>query len=118
MTEFLALSPDVWSWACTVIEITTGEVPHAGLELLDVLLNVRDKRMTPLTGKPNIAPAWIMPLLNQCFAYDPAQRPTFQQIVQFLNDNKPHEVQMVERGIMERQRKRQELVSLLDSVVV
>eukprot|EP01122_Echinamoeba_exundans_P016222 TRINITY_DN8155_c0_g1_i1.p1 TRINITY_DN8155_c0_g1~~TRINITY_DN8155_c0_g1_i1.p1 ORF type:complete len:789 (-),score=100.61 TRINITY_DN8155_c0_g1_i1:41-2407(-) len=109
---------DVWSWACTVVEMTTGDVPHAGTELLDVLINVRDRRMTPLTGRPASTPAWILPLLNQCFAYDPSQRPTFQQIIHFMNDHKPQEVQNLERSIMERQRRRQELVSLLDSVVV
>lgn len=109
---------DVWSWACTVVEMITGNVPFPDMGLLDAMVAVRDLQLTPISNILTHIPSWIAPLLTKCFAYDPQSRPTFADICDALDNCKPPEIVTLERVIEERKRKREQLVSLIDSVVV
>lgn len=111
---------DVYSYACTLVEILTGHVPFAGIDMLDVVLAVRDKMTTPLdeVSQDIKIPKWILSVLEDCFRYDPTARPSFNEIIAMLEKNAPSEVLAVERKIERRRKKREEILAAIDTLVV
>jgi len=73
---------DVWAYGVTLYEITAGELPYLGMDLLDAALYVRDQKGNP--GIPQTAPKVLAKLMADCWKYNPDDRPTFQQIIDRL----------------------------------
>ncbi|KAG5176824.1 kinase-like domain-containing protein, partial [Tribonema minus] len=74
---------DIWGFGCTLIQMITGHSPWHGLKLrtlpaLLAALNRAEGRMPPLP--PGLDPA-LHVLLVSCFQWEPAQRPTSQQLL-------------------------------------
>lgn len=73
---------DVWSYASTLYEILTLEMPFGHQNLVDIAVSVRDNGVNP--GVPSDASPEIAELMKMCWQVDPEQRPTFTQIVHYL----------------------------------
>ena len=86
----------MWSYGALLIELVTGKEPFAGKELLNVAVEVRDGKSTALDQLPADikCPEWIVALIKKCFAFEPEQRPSFADIVEFLNACKPNHVEL------------------------
>eukprot|EP00741_Cyanophora_paradoxa_P008510 tig00001336_g8235.t1 len=74
---------DVFAWACLAFEVISGRVPYAGLPQEQAAAMVATQGARPC---PNIMPARnccrdLGQLLMACWAEEPAQRPSFAQIV-------------------------------------
>ena len=68
---------DSWSFACTLLEMLTGDQPWKDMKMAPICFKVMQKQT------PNI-PAGLPPALEQmlrsCFSFEPANRPTFKQM--------------------------------------
>ena len=97
---------DVWAFGITAWEILTRKQPHAGANLLDLGIRIRDEGLTPPV--PPQAPKQLKALLQRCWEfvfvfavfsslssnsapsrYEPIERPTFQEIVDQLEADFP-----------------------------
>ena len=78
---------DMWSWACSVVEMATGRVPWSHLpndvrRKVPILFYIG--KSTPPNHHPPIPThlsGALREILQSCFAYDPKDRPTADQIV-------------------------------------
>lgn len=74
---------DVWSYGVVLWEITTlGSQPYPGLSNSDVLTFVTEDRRT--MDVPKGCPQIVGDLMFICWQYEPYSRPTFQDLVEFL----------------------------------
>eukprot|EP01122_Echinamoeba_exundans_P001472 TRINITY_DN1151_c0_g1_i2.p1 TRINITY_DN1151_c0_g1~~TRINITY_DN1151_c0_g1_i2.p1 ORF type:complete len:288 (+),score=67.31 TRINITY_DN1151_c0_g1_i2:95-865(+) len=94
---------DVWAFGATVVEIlTAGAKPYVSREaqlptLADLALAIRDSGLTSLDCLDETVvqfslqapPSWTRELLATVFAQNPADRPTFRQILSKLKKLKP-----------------------------
>ncbi|ORX52046.1 Pkinase-domain-containing protein [Hesseltinella vesiculosa] len=69
---------DIWSLACTVIELLTGKPPYANLIAMSVLYHIVEDDMPPLPS--NISNP-LDAFLRRCFQKDPNQRPTAEALL-------------------------------------
>lgn len=86
---------DVWSFAVTCVEILTQMAPYKGMSLMVIasycLLvdgtnfyrEVLGNRLRPTAPDTDVPPE-IANLIKDCSAFQPEDRPTFQQIVSRL----------------------------------
>jgi serine/threonine protein kinase len=73
---------DVWSFGIVVWEIIYKDIPHSKLEIFEAALKIRDEKLTPeITPQ---SPPMLTKLMQSCWAQDPTDRPTFDEICQFL----------------------------------
>jgi serine/threonine protein kinase len=72
---------DVWSFAVVLWELVAGERPYRGLTHGQVLHQIAQGRALE---PPACAPPAFAAFLRRCLAADPAERPTFEQIVREL----------------------------------
>jgi len=81
-----SVKSDVWMYGCVVIEILTGNYPYAHIEdLLQVAISLRDDdKFHP--EAPKDAPQVLKDILEACFQYLPADRPTFSDIMKMFKD--------------------------------
>ena len=86
---------DVWAFACTLIELLTGEVPYFSFPggLPELAVAVRNNDVSPLEYlKVDLnglgCPQWCSDLLNKCFALNPDERPSFAEILEWLKREK------------------------------
>lgn len=71
----LTRQTDIWSWAASVLEMFTGELPWGEGELSDIALeNYLEKG--PQDGDIPKMPAAVADILRHCLQSDPAQRPS------------------------------------------
>lgn len=77
---------DVWSYGIVMWELFTfGKIPYPSLQ---------SKEVEEFVGKgerntiPDSTPPLIAKLMRQCWREDPARRPTFAQIVEFLRSER------------------------------
>ena len=80
---------DSWSFACTLLEMLTGDQPWKDMKMAPICFKVMQRQT------PNI-PAGLPPVLEQmlcsCFSFEPANRPTFKQMYDvFRGDWAPKE---------------------------
>jgi serine/threonine protein kinase len=68
---------DIWSVACFVIELITGDPPYFELPSISALFRIVQDDMPPLPS----ASERCLDFLRACFARDPAQRPTAQVLL-------------------------------------
>ena len=75
---------DVWSWACTAIEVLTLEYPYQRrlLTPIQVALEVMKYKMRPEVSEEAVGGAKMSALLKKCFSFTPSERPTFSQIAE------------------------------------
>jgi hypothetical protein len=67
---------DVWALACVVVEMCTGVMPWADLQMQQIICAVCVERDAPVV--PDHAPA--ADVLRRCFAFEPANRPTAAEL--------------------------------------
>jgi serine/threonine protein kinase len=79
-----SMKSDVWSFGCVVYEIVQGEEPHLRLseDLLNLALQIRDQGLTP--GVPDNSPPVLRSVMEACWRQDPAERPTFSELLKML----------------------------------
>jgi serine/threonine protein kinase len=75
---------DVWSFGMVLYELTTNTIPYDYCEYPTTEVLV-DKKTPPIPNQIEIHPT-LLNLMNQCWNWDPQQRPSFSQIVQTLRD--------------------------------
>ena len=71
---------DIWAMACVVVEMCTGEMPFAGLQINQITRAVCDHRRVP--DVPDHVPA--AELIRRCFAFDPTERPSASELADAL----------------------------------
>ncbi|KAF9075358.1 hypothetical protein BDP27DRAFT_1315932 [Rhodocollybia butyracea] len=74
--ELKGASPksDIWSLACTVIELLTGKPPYGDIpNSMSVMFRIVEDDVPPIP--PGVSPL-LEDFLKKCFHKDPAQRPT------------------------------------------
>ena len=71
-------SADVWSFACTVVEMVSGSRPYHNLECGAVILRTVEDACPPLDGCDD---PHLTAMLRQCFNKNVAERPTPQQLL-------------------------------------
>jgi len=73
----------VFAFGCLLWELICREVPHDGLDPIDIRSKVEK-------GEPLRMPYGVDPrlgqLINDCRAVAPEKRPTFEQVVKVLSD--------------------------------
>ncbi|KAE9397077.1 hypothetical protein BT96DRAFT_996156 [Gymnopus androsaceus JB14] len=87
--ELKGASPksDIWSLACTVIELLTGRPPYGDIpNSMSVMFRIVEDDMPPIP--PGISPL-LEDFLKKCFHKDPAQRPSAELLCehQWLKQN-------------------------------
>lgn len=74
-------SVDVFAFGCLLWELVMREVPHDGVEAVDIRAKVEkgEQLKLPYNLDPRLAP-----LVNSCRAVQSSQRPSFDQVVATL----------------------------------
>jgi len=73
---------DVWSFGIVVWEIVAESLPYQDEDLVDVLVQIRDKARTPKI--PEECPPLLRELMELCWKRQPEERPTLKEISQML----------------------------------
>ena len=74
---------DVWSYGVLVWELMTrGIIPYPNLQYFEVLIHIRNGYRLP---KPNYCPELVFVILQECWAPNPKNRPSFAEISKRLN---------------------------------
>ncbi|ENN79589.1 hypothetical protein YQE_03960, partial [Dendroctonus ponderosae] len=116
---------DIWSYGVLLWELLTGQVPYKGIDTLAVAYGVASNRLTLLI--PTTCPQPWKELMEKCWEADPHNRPSFEQILEDLNEiahssftQTPHESfhimqedwrQEIEEVLLDLRRKEKELRS-------
>ncbi|XP_048259853.1 mitogen-activated protein kinase kinase kinase 11-like [Haliotis rufescens] len=75
---------DVWSYGVVLWELLTGETPYKGIDALGVAYGVAVNKLTlPI---PSTCPNLFADLMADCWHQEPHERPTFQAILQRLEE--------------------------------
>jgi serine/threonine protein kinase len=82
---------DVWAFGALLVELISGDEPFPGMSPVECGVWIRDGVATPLNYVPiGVAvPQWVFSLIGRCFTFDASQRPSFNDVVTFLNENVP-----------------------------
>ena len=64
---------DVWGYGATLLHLASGQLPYADLSQMQ-MLSAMYKRRPP--DVPASLPAWLQQMLQQCFSFDTAARPS------------------------------------------
>ncbi len=85
LSKPLSEKVDVYSWAVTMWEVRAGQEPVSNIDSVDSLL-----RFVCRDGfRPAVAPTWpdsLQLLISACWHAQPEQRPSFEHIVQQLQN--------------------------------
>jgi len=74
------LASDVYSFGIILFEAYTRKMPYDGEDFNDVIKFVADKRVQKRPPLPKSAPPQIASMMTECFADDPNERPTFDEL--------------------------------------
>jgi serine/threonine protein kinase len=77
---------DVWMFGILIYEIVAQCEPHTKIAPNDLLTLIRDKGMTPTI--PSNCPVELRQLMEICWNKHPEQRPTFENICEYLGKEK------------------------------
>ncbi|OQR87089.1 hypothetical protein ACHHYP_09562 [Achlya hypogyna] len=90
---------DVYSFGVILTELSTLQLPYAGLQLSQsiILERVRKGTLRPDVGVSS--PTWLRDLATDCMKYDPNERPNVQAILQRLTDRRRLEASFVSTSI-------------------
>lgn len=83
-SEPYSLAADVYSFGIVVWEIVARETPYRGMNSVDVSMRVLRGERPDLNNIGPSVPVAIKDLIRSCWDQNPARRPTFRQIMQFL----------------------------------
>lgn len=75
--ERATFASDIWSLACTVVELLTGRPPYANLLAMTAMFKIVEDDMPPL---PEFCSAELEDFLQLCFAKQPQDRPTAEML--------------------------------------
>ena len=75
--ERATYASDIWSLACTVVELLTGKPPYSNLLAMTAMLKIVEDDMPPLPD--NCSPE-LEDFLQLCFAKQPEDRPTAEML--------------------------------------
>jgi Protein tyrosine and serine/threonine kinase len=78
---------DVFSFGIILWEIYTRAIPYDGMQPVQVVAAVLGRRERPRI--PSRCPAPLSQLMQQCWAHDPNVRPSFNEIVPWLEGLPP-----------------------------
>jgi serine/threonine protein kinase len=114
---------DVWSYGVLLLEMITAETPYAALEMIDVIKRVKNGELDPLNFyKDELTdlnpPDFVVELAKKTFELSPAARPSFREIVSWLELNAPVEVRKAEARRLKRQEKREAVMKAIDEIMV
>lgn len=68
---------DIWSLACTIVELVTGKPPYADILSLSALWRIVEDKEPPIP--PSVSPE-LCDFLALCFAKEPEARPTADEL--------------------------------------
>jgi serine/threonine protein kinase len=68
---------DIWSLACTIIELVTGKPPYGDLIAMSAMFRIVEEERPPI---PSRCSPELRDFLSLCFRKDPVQRPTAVQL--------------------------------------
>lgn len=88
---------DVWAFGVICWECLTGQEPYTGMDLMQLAVKIRDEGYTLEEFIPAWCPEYIKSLMKWCWSKKPTDRPSFSQIVQFLNENAPAGAEKVQK---------------------
>ncbi|KJH48926.1 p21-Rho-binding domain protein [Dictyocaulus viviparus] len=87
-------SSDVWSFGVTLWEMFSyGEMPWNGKTGAEIL-HIIDQQREHL-GRPTFCPEDMYALMEECWCYNPTERPTFAQIITQFPERLPQTVRAV-----------------------
>eukprot|EP00899_Mesostigma_viride_P007656 jgi/Mesvir1/16892/Mv15769-RA.1 len=75
---------DAWAFGCLLMAMATGQDPWEGLQMRQVVTNVLVRRQTPPV--PDVLPEGLQDMVRRCFSFDPADRPTFDEMLVVLRE--------------------------------
>lgn len=71
-----------------LLELFTLRSPYTGMDIVQVAGRVRNGSLSPflwLKGSGVTVPPWALRVIETCSAYDPDQRPTFEDVFNLLD---------------------------------
>jgi serine/threonine protein kinase len=80
--KIYSFKTDVWSWAVTVWEIFSREIPFAELDNMQTIIAILKGERLKI---PEKCPNFLEKLLHKCWSINPENRPTFHEILLELN---------------------------------
>ena len=81
----MSTGTDIWSFACTIIELLTGTAPWSGMEADEICTRVKDQKGRP--PLPTGLPKTLRTALEKCFAYHSCSRPNAKDLLRvFLSE--------------------------------
>lgn len=80
---------DVWSFAVILFEIVEKHEPYQGEDILSVAVSIRDQNRNPMDSMTAKPPSYVRKLMTMCFEPQPSKRPTFAQILEYLQPHAP-----------------------------
>lgn len=80
----LTTAADIWSLAATMLHIFTGKAPYEGLTVIQIVAKLACLQMRPTVPSTPCMPVALQALLCKCFDFQPAHRPSIQQLVEYL----------------------------------
>jgi len=76
---------DIWAFGITLIEMLTKDDPYGDVDIFTVSEQVASGQLVhPI---PDHVSSNLRKLISKCFAFEPGERPSFEEIVHFLEKN-------------------------------
>lgn len=79
--EKATYASDIWSLACTIVELLTGKPPYANMLAMTAMFKIVEDDMPPLPGGSSPE---LQDFLGLCFAKDPRQRPSAEALFEHV----------------------------------
>jgi serine/threonine protein kinase len=68
---------DIWSLGCTIVELTTGKPPYGDLLAMSAMFRIVEDEFPPIPSNSSFE---LECFLQVCFAKDPSQRPSAEDL--------------------------------------